>query len=370
MVVLKVFVHCLVFSIAASSITLLVITHTVVTPGVYMELLYNIHVHLPASIICTIFHSGIDSESITEDTSELVIDTLLKCAPFSKPPSNVTVQGRTCEQVVNDKIVIAGAVSSNHFEEMKDMIASVQHFYPSLHIVIYNLGLRKEEVDDLESYCSVHVRQFNFNRYPDFVRNLFFFAWKPLVLQELSKNYEFIFYFDASIRLMKPVVDIVLPLMKEFPFVPGSAFRNVGEINSIRTTHDGMLQYLNITQSREELDAFGLVEGGVWAMWVNDLTVSKILEPWVDCALHKECIAPEGAQLIFCKEVKETDAKGAYRGCHRYDQSALNMILAREFGLSVWDLFPLREMRGILKIDRFPTKRYAIQVCHSRLYIH
>ena len=158
---------------------------------------------------------------------------------------------------------------------------------------------------------------------------------------------------------MKPVVDIVLPLMKEFPFLPGSLYRDVASMNIIRTTHDGMLQYLNITQSREELDAFGLVEGGVWAMWVNDLTVSKILEPWVDCALHKECIAPEGARL-FCWAVKRNDAKGAWRGCHRYDQSALNMILAREFGVNVWDSFPPREVDGSLQILKFPSKMYKL----------
>ena len=179
------------------------------------------------------------------------------------------------------------------------------------------------------------------------------------MVYELSKEFDFIFYHDASIRLMKPVVDIVLPLMKEFPFLPGSLYRDVASMNIIRTTHDGMLQYLNITQSREELDAFGLVESGLWAVWVNDLTVSKILEPWVDCALHKECIAPEGSRL-FCWGVKRHDAKGAYRGCHRYDQSALNMILLREFGLSVWDSFPVKEMDGSLQIHRFPSKMYKL----------
>ena len=294
--------------------------------------------------------------------TDCVIEDLLKCAPFSKPPSNVTVQGRTCEQVVNDKIVIAGAVSSNHLEEVKDMIASVQHFYPSLHIVIYNLGLTNLEIETLESYCNVHVRQFNFSKYPDFILHVKFYSWKPLLVRELSKQFDIIFYFDASIRLMKPVVDIVLPLMKDFPFIPGSTFRHMAAKNIIRTTHDGMLQYLNITQSREELDDFGLVQAGVWAMRVNDLTVSKILEPWVDCALHKECIAPEGAHLK-CNKVNETDAKGAYRDCHRYDQSALNMILVREFGLSVWDSFHIKEMEGVLTVEHYPTEYYPVKMC-------
>ena len=178
------------------------------------------------------------------------------------------------------------------------------------------------------------------------------------MVYEVSKEFDFIFYNDASIRFMKPVVDIVLPLMKEFPFVPGSTANR--EI--VRKTHNGMLHYLNMTQSREELDVFGVVEANSWALTVNELTVSKILEPWVDCALHKECIAPEGAELI-CDETYGIDAKGAYRGCHRYDQSALNMILVREFGLSVWDLFHIKEMKGVLSVERQCTYHYTVKTC-------
>ena len=100
--------------------------------------------------------------------NETILDAILKCAPLS-----VIMEPRSvCKQLVNDKIVIASAISSNHFEEVRDMIASVHYFYPSLHIIIYNLGLTNLENDTLESYCNVHVRQFNFSKYPDFVRDL------------------------------------------------------------------------------------------------------------------------------------------------------------------------------------------------------
>ena len=283
----------------------------------------------------------------------------LKRAPFSNPPTNVIVQEQTRKNVVKDKIVVLSAASSNHTKEIKDMIASVQHFYPNLHIVIYDLGLTNLEIETLESYCNVHVRQFNFNKYPDFVRKLKVFAWKPLMVYEVSKEFDFIFYNDASIRFMKPVVDIVLPLMKEFPFVPGSTFRR----KIVRKTHDGMLHYLNMTQSREELDDYGVVQAGVWGMRINELTVSKILEPWADCALHEECIAPEGGVALSCNKTNGLNAKGVYSGCHRFDQSALNMILVREFGLSVWDSFHIKETTGIWKVQRGNTALYTVKTC-------
>ena len=135
--------------------------------------------------------------------NETLLDAILKCGPLSV----IMEQRSACKQLVNDKIVIASGISSNHFKEVRDMIASVHYFYPSLHIIIYNLGLTNLQISTLESYCNVHVRQFNFSKYPDFVKKLKLFAWKPLLVHELSKEFDFIFYHDASIRLMKPVVD-------------------------------------------------------------------------------------------------------------------------------------------------------------------
>ena len=61
----------------------------------------------------------------------------------------------------------------------------------------------------------------------------------------------------------------------------------------------------------------------------------KLLEPWLDCALHQECIAPEGSRAKPCLFTNEYD--GHYIGCHRYDQSALNILMNREFGADVFE---------------------------------
>ena len=98
------------------------------------------------------------------------------------------------------------------------------------------------------------------------------------------------------------------------------------------------------------------------------LTVSKILEPWVDCVLHKECIAPEGAELT-CNKTNGLNAKVVYSGCHRYDQSAHNMILVREFGLSVWDSFHIKETAGIWKVQRNPTAFYTVGITKIITYL-
>ena len=70
----------------------------------------------------------------------------------------------------------------------------------------------------------------------------------------------------------------------------------------------------------------------------------KLIEPWLDCALHVECIGPKGARHV--------------------PQSALNLMLTREFGLdAVQKTFNRKISRELWTSERRPTKKYPISVC-------
>ena len=91
--------------------------------------------------------------------------------------------------------------------------------------------------------------------------------WKPIIIGELSQaGYEVIFYGDASMRMLKPSIDIMIPLMLKFPLVPGILW----SLPIVSLTHDGMLRYLKITLPRKELNKFGHFQAAVWAIWVNE----------------------------------------------------------------------------------------------------
>lgn len=55
---------------------------------------------------------------------------------------------------------------------------------------------------------------------------------------------------------------------------------------------------------------------------------NKVMLPWMKCALSSDCINPVGASNTGC-----TDRKPLYlyRGCHKYDVAALNIILGQVF---------------------------------------
>ena len=91
-----------------------------------------------------------------------------------------------------------------------------------------------------------------------------------------------------------------------------------------------MIEYLHFPKARKDLANMYSIEAAGFLMWANTIMKELLIEPWLDCALHRECIAPLGATLRPCIFTKNHD--GHYIGCHRYDQSALDIILAREFG--------------------------------------
>ena len=102
--------------------------------------------------------------------------------------------------------------------------------------------------------------------------------------------------------------------------------------NQIQPLHDGMLQYLHIQQNRSTLASLGRsLQANTIIMWACQDIRQKFLRHWVDCALHEECISPAGASKGGCS--KFHPSQEAYIGCHRYDQTAYNASLIREYGM-------------------------------------
>ena len=256
------------------------------------------------------------SYSCCEESRALTVKNILELCSTQKNQSSIS--RCDCEALLTCKLVVITAFSENHFKEATDFLTSVQTHMPGTSILVYDLGLSNGSKSILSTYCDVSVRRINFNRYPKHIQDLFTCAWKPLVINEMYREYEdgVILYCDASCRLQHSLKPL-LPRFSLFPIISGLSDTHL----FISTTHDGMMKYLQLNKTRKEYASIGnALQAGAEIFWLNQELNDKFLNYWVDCSLHKECIAPKGSVVSPCdfSRMKE----GVY-ACHRYDQAAL-----------------------------------------------
>ena len=258
-----------------------------------------------------------------------------------------------------DHLVVLTAFSDNHFEEAKDMIASMQTCLPDKKIIVYDLGLSSNKKDEVRKYCNVELRLFQFENYKQpHIKRLSTYAWKPIIIKLVSQEYDVIMYGDASLRIISCNFNQALDHLLKYPLL------NLCPISwrAIEFTHDGMVKYLHYPEHRKDIAQLQSLQSGCFLMWANSVMQEKLIKPWLDCALHQDCIAPKGSRLRPCNFTDVHD--GHYIGCHRYDQSALNLILAREFGVDgVLKGANKTITLPIWKVVRHKTNYYNLSYC-------
>jgi hypothetical protein len=226
------------------------------------------------------------------------------------------------------RLVHVTAISDNHFEEAQGMFSTVQCCLPQNKIIVYDLGLNKNHRSQLMLHENVELRSFPFSSYSHLphVKNLRTYAWKPIIIKEVSLEYDTIMYGDASLRMVSCDIRKALTQLLYFPFFAAVPISH----RAIEYTHGGMVEYLQFPKSRKDVAEVKTLAATAFLLLANSTIKEKLIDPWLDCALHEECIAPRGSALGPCQSTELHD--GRYIGCHRYDQSALNLILVREFG--------------------------------------
>uniref|UniRef100_A0A914QIA4 ISXO2-like transposase domain-containing protein n=1 Tax=Panagrolaimus davidi TaxID=227884 RepID=A0A914QIA4_9BILA len=69
-------------------------------------------------------------------------------------------------------------------------------------------------------------------------------------------------------------------------------------------------------------------QGGL-ILWIGSKNGKRILKRLLECTLKSNCLAPPGAKL-YCDSAKIYSDNTTFSGCHRFDQSAINLILYEE----------------------------------------
>ena len=270
-----------------------------------------------------------------------------------------------CVDFMYCKMAFVTGVSSNHLIESLDSIASVQKLMPGSPIIYYDIGLYSgwfsDQVSRIKSFCNLEYRQLDMKKYPAHVAKLSTYAFKVAIISEALKEHEVVFWIDASVRFHQPVPESILTDLMEFPFLANQ----LGYPNGY-FTDDTTFNFLKV--DRAKFGHVKQVEGGILLFRNTTYLQKHIFQPWVDCAMEKQCIAADGLvndgcdlnemSIIFERETESGAINPIFYGCHRFDQSALSTILAGEFGEK--DSLYVRSFYNFLSVFRWPTSIFEL----------
>ena len=164
--------------------------------------------------------------------------------------------------------------------------------------------------------CRCEVVEFPFHKFPDHVRNLRGYCWKPLAIQMVLKVHRFVVWMDASIRFRTKDLDQTFDHARTLGVQAAVGFGPIAARTSNQT-----FQYLEespcLFRNINEFEATFII------IYANDFIMQHFMIPWISCALTEQCMVP--VNLIGCHDDQ------VYFNCHRYDQSVLSILLARLF---------------------------------------
>ena len=264
-------------------------------------------------------------------------------------------------QLLNDLVVVTG-ISSNHYAEALDMLGSVHHFLPNTSIILYDVGLKSEQVKALKELKNVEIRHYEFEakgrtdyRKLGYTRKgLGCYAWKIFVMDEISKEHEIFLWLDSSIRILKPLTtNHCIESVNDIPLM--ACFSHMEDRRMMEFTKEGTIKYFNITRQQMK-DVVGLQSGCLMFKMIKKMRL--IMEKWVDCAYHEECIC--GTKNRTDKEHCNTHLPQSTKfiGCHRYDQATLTWLLALYLGMDKVDKVVNSNCDGVFEISRYATNEW------------
>jgi len=163
----------------------------------------------------------------------------------------------------------------------------------------------------------VEMRNFKYDSYPSHFNietGRGQYAWKPAIVSEVVSQYQnvksnsaFVYWLDAGLVITRDLFgDDLRVAQRQGIYTPSSP----GTLK--KWTHEATAQYLGMDMTLFHQTQQPICSAGILLIHVKNKTiVDRVIQPWMNCALVKECIGPTGSN----------------RTNHRQDQSALSVLL-------------------------------------------
>ena len=250
----------------------------------------------------------------------------------NSPCFDKTSDNHTKHDARVDFPVIVTAASSNHYYESQALFKSIHSnllpHYTQIKVILYDIGLTENENAEMRKYCKCEVRKFPFHQFSAHVRLREAYAWKPLILFEVLKQYKFVMWVDACIRFRRyRIYNGKLEEMFRKAKLIGIQLQQSPRWTVSKHTKPDTFTILN---EPECLFDYPELESGWIVLWKNHFIENVFMRPWVGCALTEHCMThPYPSRLKPCSN--DLWKFILWTRCHRFDQSVLNIILIRIF---------------------------------------
>ncbi|XP_067676413.1 uncharacterized protein [Haliotis asinina] len=247
--------------------------------------------------------------STMSERNLLDLDTLMK--RFQEPPTG-------------KRTMFVTATSSNHFYESQALIRNLhRNVFPLINnytFVLYDLGLTVSERTQMEKHCRCEVRSFPLEFMPSNLRNLKCYTWKPIIIQANLHKTDILVWMDASVRFSNNIIKPLLDDIERRGLVIRSGTNSVGQ-HTLQATMNYMKEDVCTLAPVFEHEATFIMFHN--KQWVRE----AVVKPWAVCAVSDRCMCPrEPKEVIYCNVYVRK-----YQKCHRFDQSGINIILAKLF---------------------------------------
>ncbi|ORX60423.1 hypothetical protein DM01DRAFT_1342905 [Hesseltinella vesiculosa] len=236
---------------------------------------------------------------------------------------------------------IVTAASANHLCALESLLYNLYDYraqFPAFpRIIVYNLGVNKTTqlptLHQLRDNGLIdELLTFEYDAYPafwDISASAGEYGWKTAMVYETAKRVGGrLLWLDAGNQITSAFLSQVIDNIQQGDgfWSPRSAFRMA------RLTHPGMFDYFQADPNDYARNIN--CNGAVFGLDASNQTImDTIIEPWYQCGLDKNCIAPPGSS----------------RKNHRQDQAVLTFLAYRSGHSCQWShrFFKMQTHRDI-----------------------
>lgn len=224
------------------------------------------------------------------------------------------VFGFVTAKVLVDKspVCIASACSSSYFGYLIScLIPSVAKYEPTTKFILFDLGLEEGQIAKVKEYLPhIEIRTFNFDRYPEYYKDLTSFAWMSVCMSELMIDDSLpdkIIWLDTRDVLVASLSP-TRHLIRKYGFYLPYSRTTIGELTYPTTTK--LFHELSGRMKAKDFENQRQLNTAIMGFSRSSSVCQEIIWQWLQLSKIKDFIQPEGSN----------------RKNHRQDQSLLSLI--------------------------------------------